>query len=158
MICECASRPRKTSSRALSSTSRDRRTARPKKTLTVINAPCTASRLTPRLVRLAPQPSRISTARRPSPTAFLRLSESIDLHRVEPREVGVPTTVVAIAEDRLVPLEDLFALSEALPRGEIHVLRSKFGHDAFLTETRAIGDLIVGALDAALQGACGGAA
>ncbi|WP_345303082.1 homoserine O-succinyltransferase MetX [Lysobacter hankyongensis] len=95
---------------------------------------------------------------RTSPTAFLRLSESIDLHRVEPREVGVPTTVVAIAEDRLVPLEDLFALSEALPRGEIHVLRSKFGHDAFLIETRAIGDVIVGALDAALQGACGGAA
>lgn len=95
---------------------------------------------------------------RTSPTAFLRLSESIDLHRVDPREVGVPTTVVAIAEDRLVPLEDLFALSEALPRGEIHVLRSKFGHDAFLTETRAIGDLIAGALDAALQRACGGAA
>lgn len=95
---------------------------------------------------------------RTSPTAFLRLSESIDLHRVEPREVGVPTTVIAIAEDRLVPLEDLFALSEALPRSDIRVLRSKFGHDAFLTETRAIGDLIAGAIDAALQDACGGAA
>lgn len=95
---------------------------------------------------------------RTSPTAFLRLSESIDLHRVEPREVTVPTTVVAIAEDRLVPLEDLFALSEALPHSEIRVLRSKFGHDAFLTETRAIGDLIAGAIDAALQDACGGAA
>lgn len=91
---------------------------------------------------------------RTSSTAFLRLSESIDLHRIDPREVSVPTTVVAIAEDRLVPLEDLFALAEALPHGEIRVLRSRFGHDAFLTETAEIGNL----LRAALYDACGGAA
>ncbi len=95
---------------------------------------------------------------RTSPTAFLRLSESIDLHRVEPRHVCVPTTVVAIAEDRLVPLEDLFALSEALPQGEIRVLRSKFGHDAFLTETLEIGNIIGKAIDAALLDAFGGEA
>ena len=59
-----------------------------------------------------------------------------------------------IAEDRLVPLEDLFALAEALPRSEIRVLRSKFGHDAFLTETREIGNI----LEHALHGVCGGAA
>lgn len=91
---------------------------------------------------------------RTSPTAFLRLSESIDLHAIDPRTVPVPTTVVAIAEDRLVPLEDLFALAEALPRSEIRVLRSKFGHDAFLTETREIGNI----LEHTLHGACGGAA
>jgi homoserine O-acetyltransferase/O-succinyltransferase len=91
---------------------------------------------------------------RTSPTAFLRLSESIDLHTIDPRTVSVPTTVVAIAEDRLVPLEDLFALSEALPHGEIRVLRSKFGHDAFLTETLEIGNI----LERTLQDACGGAA
>ncbi len=91
---------------------------------------------------------------RTSATAFLRLSESIDLHAIDPRTVPVPTTVIAIAEDRLVPLEDLFALSEALPHGEIHVLRSKFGHDAFLTETREIGNI----LERTLQDACGGAA
>jgi homoserine O-acetyltransferase/O-succinyltransferase len=90
---------------------------------------------------------------RTSPTAFLRLSESIDLHRVDPREVTVPTTVVAIAEDRLVPLEDLFALTEALPHSEIRVLRSKCGHDAFLTETIEIGNI----LERALRDACGGA-
>jgi homoserine O-acetyltransferase len=95
---------------------------------------------------------------RTSPVAFLRLSESIDLHRVDPREVAVPTTVVAIAEDRLVPLEDLFALSEALPQGEIRVLRSKYGHDAFLTETLDIGNVIGNAIDAALQDVSGGEA
>ncbi len=91
---------------------------------------------------------------RTSPTAFLRLSESIDLHAINPRTVRVPTTVVAIAEDRLVPLEDLFALSEALPSSEIRVLRSKFGHDAFLTETLDIG----GILQRTLRDACGGEA
>lgn len=91
---------------------------------------------------------------RTSPTAFLRLSESIDLHAIDPRTVPVPTTVVAIAEDRLVPLEDLFVLSEALPHGEIRVLRSKFGHDAFLTETLEIGNI----LERTLQDVCGGAA
>lgn len=91
---------------------------------------------------------------RTSPTAFLRLSESIDLHAVDPRTVPVPTIVVAIAEDRLVPLEDLFALAEALPRSEIRVLRSKFGHDAFLTETLEIGNI----LERTLHSVCGGAA
>ena len=91
---------------------------------------------------------------RTSPIAFLRLSESIDLHAIDPRTVTVPTTVVAIAEDRLVPLEDLFALAESLPHAEIRVLRSKFGHDAFLTETLEIGNI----LKQALQDACGGAA
>lgn len=91
---------------------------------------------------------------RTSPTAFLRLSESIDLHVIDPRTVSVPTTVVAIAEDRLVPLEDLFVLAEALPHGEIRVLRSKFGHDAFLTETLEIGNI----LERTLRDACGGVA
>jgi homoserine O-acetyltransferase len=95
---------------------------------------------------------------RTSPTAFLRLSESIDLHRVEPRTVAVPTTVVAIAEDRLVPLEDLFALAETLPQGEIRVLRSKFGHDAFLTETLEIGAILARAIDSAIDDGNGGAA
>jgi homoserine O-acetyltransferase len=95
---------------------------------------------------------------RTSPTAFLRLSESIDLHRVDPRTVTVPTTVIAIAEDRLVPLEDLFALAELLPQGEIRVLRSKFGHDAFLTETLEIGAILGRTIDSVLDECQGGAA
>lgn len=91
---------------------------------------------------------------RTTPTAFLRLSESIDLHAIDPRRVPVPTTVVAIAEDRLVPQDDLFALSEALPQGELRLLSSKFGHDAFLTETREIGRI----LDQSLRNVSGGAA
>lgn len=76
-------------------------------------------------------------------TAFLRLSESIDLQRVDPATVTVPTTVVAVAEDRLVPLADLQALVEGLGGpARLRVLRSEFGHDAFLKEDAAIARLL----------------
>ena len=86
---------------------------------------------------------------RTTPTAFLRLSESIDLQSLEPERIEVPVTVVAIAEDRLVPVDDAFALAERL-RGEtrLRVLRSKYGHDAFLKESLAIGAVLREALAA----------
>ena len=76
-------------------------------------------------------------------TGFLRLSESIDLQAVEPEQVRVPVTVVAVQEDRLVPVEDAYRLSERL-RGEtrLRVLRSQYGHDAFLKETDAIARIL----------------
>ena len=84
---------------------------------------------------------------RASPTAFARLSESIDLHAVEAAAVRVPTTLVAVKEDRLVPCEDLVDLAERLPRlRRLHVLRSRFGHEAFLKEESAIGAILADAL------------
>lgn len=83
-------------------------------------------------------------------TAFLRLSESIDLQRVDPREVRVPTTVVAVADDRLVPLADLQALVEGLGGpARLRMLRSPFGHDAFLKEDAAIARILREALEVA---------
>ena len=80
-------------------------------------------------------------------TAYLRLSESIDLHRLDPAQVGVPTVVVAVEGDRLVPLADSVALVEGLgTRGQLRVLRSPYGHDAFLKETDRIDAILVGAL------------
>jgi homoserine O-acetyltransferase len=76
-------------------------------------------------------------------TAFLRLSESIDLHRVDPAAITVPTTVVAIDEDRLVPLADLQDLVEGLAGpARLRQLRSAYGHDAFLKETPAIAEIL----------------
>lgn len=89
---------------------------------------------------------------RTTPTAFLRLSESIDLQSVEPECIDVPVTVVAIAEDRLVPVEDAFALAERLRGGScsqqprLRVLRSKYGHDAFLKESLEIAAVLREAL------------
>lgn len=79
--------------------------------------------------------------------AWLRLSESIDLHRIEPAQVRVPTTVVAVEGDRLVPLADAVTLLEGLgPNGRLRVLRSPYGHDAFLKETDRIDAILAVAL------------
>jgi homoserine O-acetyltransferase len=87
-------------------------------------------------------------------TAFLRLSESIDLHEVAPETIAVPTVLVAIEEDRLVPSQSLVDLAERLPVvRRLHLLRSRYGHDAFLKEAQAIGEIIRATLDE-----CSGAA
>lgn len=81
-------------------------------------------------------------------TAWLRLSESIDLHQIDPTQVTVPTTVIAVEGDRLVPLSDAVTLVEGLGlNGNLRVLRSRYGHDAFLKE----GDRIDALLSAALR-------
>lgn len=80
-------------------------------------------------------------------TAFLRLSESIDLHNVDPAQVAVPTTVVAVEGDRLVPLADHVALVEGLGTlGSLRIVRSPYGHDAFLKETDKIDSILASAL------------
>jgi len=82
-----------------------------------------------------------------SPIAFRRLSESIDQHRVDASRVTVPTTVIAIEQDRLVPLEDLRRLARSLGGpSRLHILRSIFGHDAFLKEPEQIAAVLTQAL------------
>lgn len=79
--------------------------------------------------------------------AYLRLSESIDLHRVDPAAIEVSTVVVAVEGDRLVPLADCVGLVEGLgPRGSLRVLRSPYGHDAFLKETDRIDAILANAI------------
>jgi homoserine O-acetyltransferase/O-succinyltransferase len=80
-----------------------------------------------------------------TPTAYLRLSESIDLQRVEPEDIRVPVELVAVRQDQIVPLADLETLAARAPRCRLQVIDSCYGHDAFLKETAAI--------DAALRGA-----
>ncbi|ROU04705.1 homoserine O-succinyltransferase MetX [Lysobacter enzymogenes] len=84
---------------------------------------------------------------RTSPTAFLRLSESIDLQQVDPAAIRIPVTVVAVGEDRLIPLGDNHELVERL-RGEtrLRVLRSIYGHDACLKEQSQIDTILREAL------------
>ncbi|MFN7183169.1 MAG: homoserine O-succinyltransferase [Thermomonas haemolytica] len=89
-------------------------------------------------------------ARMPA-TAWLRLSESIDLHRVDPAQVRVPVSVIAVDGDRLVPLADAVALQEGLGcHGRLRVLRSNYGHDAFLKDTARMDALLASELAAPL--------
>ncbi|MCB1560311.1 MAG: homoserine O-succinyltransferase [Xanthomonadales bacterium] len=76
-------------------------------------------------------------------TAWLRLSESLDLHCVDPHDVTTPTTVIAINQDQLVPPALVDELVNALPLPcRLHRISSLFGHDAFLKETTAIDTLL----------------
>jgi homoserine O-acetyltransferase len=68
------------------------------------------------------------------PESFLCLSESIDLHSVEATRITVPSTVVGVREDQLVPIEDMRALAARLPDARLHEISSPHGHDAFLKE------------------------
>lgn len=83
------------------------------------------------------------------PEAFLRLSESIDLHRVDVSRIFVPVTAVAVSEDRLVPLADIRAMVARLPDGRLHEISSVFGHDAFLKEGDQLRGVFAGVLGSA---------
>ncbi len=85
---------------------------------------------------------------------YLSLSESIDLHRINPGEVRVPTTLIGCSSDRLVPLADLFELQSSLgAAAQLEVIESDKGHDAFLTEHAKLTPLLRSALDAPVAGA-----
>ncbi len=88
-------------------------------------------------------------AERTRPERFLALSLSADLHRVEPERVRVPATVIAARGDTLVPPSQSRVLARRLPLlRAFHLLETRKGHDAFLTEPRRLTSLLAPALSA----------
>ncbi len=82
-------------------------------------------------------------AARVAPERYLALSLSTDLHRVTPEGVSVPTTVVPAQGDTLVPPAQMRAMAKRLPNlRAVHLLRSRTGHDSFLTEPRRLGAIL----------------
>lgn len=76
------------------------------------------------------------------PEAFVCLSESIDLHRIEPEAITVPMTFVAVLEDQLVPVADMRALRDRFGGNcQLIEISSMFGHDAFFKEAAVLGDV-----------------
>lgn len=80
--------------------------------------------------------------RKMSSVAYRRLSESTDLHRIDPARITVPATFAAIENDQLVPAAHIAALAAAVPDGEYLSLSSIYGHDAFLKEEQAVAAII----------------
>ena len=74
--------------------------------------------------------------------AYRRLSESIDLHRIDPSSIAIPATFVAVDSDQLIPAADINALAAAVRDSRFISIRSVYGHDAFLKEGRAISTII----------------
>ena len=74
---------------------------------------------------------------------FLALSESIDLHRVEPEQITQPTLLVTAVSDQLAPLQDMRELRDRLAGdAELFTMTSLYGHDAFLKEWDALGEAL----------------
>lgn len=86
-------------------------------------------------------------ASRFSAASFLCLSRSLDHHQCDPALIAAATTVVAIAEDLLVPLALAQDFTARIgPHAELASLSSPFGHDAFLKEESAIAAILRHAL------------
>jgi len=79
--------------------------------------------------------------------AYRRLSESIDLHRIEAETIKVPLTLVAVDSDALVPADDIERMAGRLSGATLHRISSRFGHDAFLKEEAQVGAIITSFLD-----------
>ncbi len=86
------------------------------------------------------------------PEAFLRLSESIDLHRVDPGKINVPTTLVVVKSDALVPPWQMRELARCL-EGPVTLveIESIYGHDAFLKEETLVAEVLEDALESSSQ-------
>jgi homoserine O-acetyltransferase len=83
-----------------------------------------------------------------APERFLALSESIDLHRVDPAAVRTPATLVGVDSDSLVPLWQLRELRNRLGGpARLHEFGSRYGHDAFLKEVDAVSRIVAEALE-----------
>ena len=79
--------------------------------------------------------------------SFLTLSESIDLHHVDPAQVRTPTTLISVREDQLVPFSDMQALASRLAGLTRFVeINSIYGHDAFLKESAVLNPILNNAL------------
>jgi len=82
-----------------------------------------------------------------TPERFLALSESLDNHYVCPEEVRVPTTLIAVREDALVPVEQVQHLARTIGAScRLVELSSSHGHDTFLNAHHLIAPFVVDAL------------
>jgi homoserine O-acetyltransferase/O-succinyltransferase len=88
-------------------------------------------------------------AQRFDAAAYRCLGTSLDTHTLDPASIRVPTTLLSVREDLLVPpalLEEYAERAGATCRRV--EISSIYGHDAFLKEEQAVGALLCDALEA----------
>ncbi len=75
--------------------------------------------------------------------AFITLSESIDSHSINPESINTPTVLISVESDELVFSTQIRQLSAQIKaKTTHHNIRSIFGHDAFLKETKQLTPII----------------
>jgi homoserine O-acetyltransferase len=94
--------------------------------------------------------------RRFDANSYVVLSEAMNHHDVGRGRGGVAealntvlarVTIAGIASDRLYPLHQQLEIARLLPgENEVFVIQSKYGHDGFLLEIDAVGDVVRSAL------------
>ena len=83
-----------------------------------------------------------------TPERFLSLSHSLDLHRVTPEDISVPTTLIAVEEDALVPIAQARELAARISAPcDLVELKSQHGHDTFLLAPALIAPFVVRSLE-----------
>lgn len=87
-------------------------------------------------------------AARTAPDHFLSLSRALDAVDLDPSGLSVPVHYIAVEDDLLVPLADMEEAAELTPASRLTVIRSIYGHDAFLKEVDAMNALIAADLEA----------
>lgn len=87
-------------------------------------------------------------ADRCTPERFLALSQSLDLHKVRPEEIFVPTTLIAVEEDALVPIAQVRELAARIAAPCVLIeLQSLHGHDTFLNAHELIAPFVSRSLE-----------
>jgi homoserine O-acetyltransferase len=75
--------------------------------------------------------------------AYRCLSQSIDDHRLDPAEIGIPVDLAGFTTDQIVPPQQLLELRRRLGgAGSLKLLDSPYGHDAFLKERGTVSAII----------------
>ena len=75
------------------------------------------------------------------------LSESLDLHQVDPERIATPAHLLAVEGDTLVPPSQMRELRDRLGGpATMTVIESVYGHDAFLKEEKQVAQFISRAL------------
>ncbi|MEZ5922718.1 MAG: homoserine O-succinyltransferase [Parvularculaceae bacterium] len=77
-----------------------------------------------------------------TPARYVTLSDSIDRHCVDLSRIKARTLAIGAQSDRLVPEADMRRLAAGIDGAVLKLIPSLFGHDAFLKETRAIGQFV----------------
>lgn len=73
---------------------------------------------------------------------WISMSDSLDRHRVDPKKIKAKVFLAAVPTDRLVPYDDMKALSESLSDSVFIEFPSLYGHDAFLKEIKLVSDIV----------------
>jgi homoserine O-acetyltransferase len=86
-----------------------------------------------------------------SPHAYYILSKAMDSHNVGRghksmnkalNNINSKALVVGIKTDLLFPVEEQELIANEIPKGEIQIIESIFGHDGFLVETKLLSETI----------------